>query len=337
VRIVCLSAEAADICARLGAWEDVVAVTAFASQAGLAVRPIISGFSTADCDRVAALHPDLVICFSDVQADITAQLIRRGCTVITTNQRTLGEIADAIRLIGSAIGRATAAERLAAKFTSELDSLKCSAGSPLESIAEAAGQTSRNVTNGAVPSSSDSQTGSSQGAALRPRVYFEEWPDPLISAIGWVGELIEHYGGIDIFAARRKPASKDRVVELQEVIAANPDIIIASWCGRRVDIEAIRTRPGFAEIRAVKEDQIHAISSDVLLQPAHASWTARANCAAFSMRGALATWRLCRHRSALFSQDSALRGDSPCTCSTTLPVHFSVSCLRALPFCFSAR
>jgi len=236
VRIVCLSAEAADICARLGAWEDVVAVTAFASQAGLAVRPIISGFSTADCERVAALCPDLVICFSDVQADIAAQLIRRGCTVLTTNQRTLAEIAGAIRLIGGAIGRTAAAEHLAAEFLGELEELQRSAGSALN-------------------------------ATPKPRVYFEEWPDPLISAIGWVGELIERCGGIDIFAARRKPASKDRVVDPQAIIAAKPDIIIASWCGRRVDIEAIRTRPGFAEIRAVQENQIHAISSDVLLQP----------------------------------------------------------------------
>src|SRR5581483_1229241 len=105
MRIICLSAEAADICARLGAWDDVVAVSAFASQAGLAPRPVIGGFSTTDADRVAASRPDLVICFSDVQADITAQLIRRGCNVLTTNQRTLVEIAEAIRLIGGAIGR----------------------------------------------------------------------------------------------------------------------------------------------------------------------------------------------------------------------------------------
>ena len=230
VRIVCLSAEAADICARLGAWDDVVAVTAFASQAGLTVRPIISGFSTADCERVAALQPDLVLCFSDVQADIAAQLIRRGCTVLTTNQRTLADIADAIRLIGRTIGCATSGENLAAEFLRDLETMKGDADTPA-------------------------------------RVYFEEWPDPLISAIGWVGELIEHCGSIDVFAARRRPASKDRVIEAREVIAADPDIIIASWCGRPVDIGAIRTRPGFAGIRAVQNHQVHAISSDLLLQP----------------------------------------------------------------------
>jgi iron complex transport system substrate-binding protein len=207
-----------------------VAVSAFASQAGRAPRPVIGGFSTTDCERVAELHPDLVITFSDVQADIAAQLIRRGCTVLATNQRTLAEIAEAIRLIGGAIGRAPAAERLAAEFREGLAALH-------------------------------------RPAAPRPRVYFEEWPDPPISAIGWVGELIELCGGIDIFAARRGRASRERVVEPQEVIAADPDIIVASWCGRRVEIEAIRARPGFANVRAVQTGQIHALHSDLLLQP----------------------------------------------------------------------
>lgn len=230
MRIVCLSAEAADVCARLGAWDDVVAVSAFASQAGLVPRPVIGGFSTTDCERIAALQPDLVICFSDVQADIAAQLIRHGCAVLATNQRTLAEIAETIRLIGGAIERASAAEQLAAEFLTELEPLKCA-------------------------------------AHPQPRVYFEEWPDPLISAIGWVGELIEHCGGVDVFAARRGRASRERVVAPEEVIAANPDIIIASWCGKRVDIGAIRSRPGFSNIRAVKDDHIRALSSDILLQP----------------------------------------------------------------------
>jgi len=230
VRIVCLSAEAADICVRLGAWDDVVAVSAFASQDGLPPRPVVCGFSHADADRVAGFAPDLVIGFSDVQADIAAQLIRRGCTVLVTNQRTLAEIADAIRLIGRAIGRAEAAEDLATEFLSEVASL-------------------------------------AEAAEPRPRVYFEEWMDPLISGIGWVGELVEHCGGIDVFASRRGRTSRERQVEPEEVIASNPDIIVASWCGRRVDREAIRARPGFSGIGAVQAGEIHAIDSDVLLQP----------------------------------------------------------------------
>jgi iron complex transport system substrate-binding protein len=217
------------------------------------VRPIISGFSTADCDRVTALHPDLVICFSDVQAEIAAQLIRRGCAVLTTNQRTLAQIAETIRLIGRTIGCATMAEKLAADFLGELEALKCSANGFLKGTAlSVPGETSRSSTDGAVPSSSDLNAAGKKNPRPHPRVYFEEWPEPLISAIGWVGELIELCGGIDIFAARRKPASKERVIEPREVIAAAPDIIIASWCGRPVDIEAIRTRPGFSGIRAVR-------------------------------------------------------------------------------------
>jgi len=230
VRIVCLSAEAADICARLGAWDDVVAVSAFAAQTGLAPRPVIGGFSRTDCGRVAELHPDLVICFSDVQADIAAQLIRGGCTVLATNQRTLREIAETIRLIGGAIGRTTAAKQLVKEFHQDLEALQ----------------------NSTTP---------------QPRVYFEEWPDPPISAIGWVGELIEHCGGMDLFAARRGRASRERVVAPEEVIAADPDIIVASWCGRRVDVGAIRARAGFSNLRAVQDGQIHTIHSDLLLQP----------------------------------------------------------------------
>jgi len=123
VRIVCLSAEAADICARLGAWGEVVAVSAFASQAGLEARPVIGGFSTTDCEHVAELRPDLVLCFSDVQAEIAGQLIRLGCNVLATNQRTLEEIAGAIRLIGGVIGRASEAEALVMEFREGLAAL----------------------------------------------------------------------------------------------------------------------------------------------------------------------------------------------------------------------
>lgn len=230
MRIVCLSAESADICARLGAWEEVVAVSAFACQEGLQRRPVISGFSTCDCERVAELAPDLVITFSDVQAEIAGSLIRAGCAVLATNQRTLSEIADTIRLIGGAIGRAVEAERLAAEFTESLDALTTS-------------------------------------AEPRPRVYFEEWPEPMISGIGWVGELIERAGGIDLFAHRRSKAARNRTLSIQEVAAADPDIILASWCGKRVDLLSIRNRAGMENTAAVRTRQIYALDSNDLLQP----------------------------------------------------------------------
>jgi iron complex transport system substrate-binding protein len=160
-RILCLSAEAADICARLGAWDQVVAVSAFACQDGLEHKPVISGFSTCDCERAMQLKPDLVITFSDVQATISAEFIRAGCAVLATNQRTLLEIADTIQLIGGAIGLPQMAAQLAECFLGELESLSASRESA-------------------------------------PKVYFEEWPDPMVSGIGWVGEIIERTGGIDV-------------------------------------------------------------------------------------------------------------------------------------------
>jgi iron complex transport system substrate-binding protein len=230
MRIICLSAESADICARLGAWSDVVAVSAFASQEGLEPRPVIGGFSTGDALRIAALRPGLVIAFSDVQADLAAQLIRAGCNVLVTNQRSLAEIASTIRLIGGAIGHATAAHSLATQFLRDLDTLRT-------------------------------------GAEPKPRVYFEEWPDPPISAIGWVGELIEWCGGEDIFATRRGRAARERGVTFAEIVTAHPDLILASWCGKKVDLESIRRRPGFDTLRAVQANQLHALDSDILLQP----------------------------------------------------------------------
>jgi iron complex transport system substrate-binding protein len=104
-------------------------------------------------------------------------------------------------------------------------------------------------------------------AEPRPRVYFEEWPDPMISGIGWVGELIEWCGGEDIFAARRGRAARDRTVEPQEIIMGNPDMILASWCGKHVDLDSIRRRPGFHAIAALQLGGLHALGSNILLQP----------------------------------------------------------------------
>ncbi len=230
-RILCLSAEAADICARVGAWDRVVGVSAFAPPSILDKRPVISGFSACDCEKAMRLEPDLVITFSDVQADIAAEFIRAGCTVLATNQRSLAEISGAIRLIGDAVGCRDEGERLAETFDAEINEL------------------------------------AADGEGRRPRIYFEEWPDPPISGIAWVGEIIERAGGHDIFAGRRGRAAKERTVSLEEVSAANPEIILASWCGKRVDLPAIRARAGFGELAAVQREQLHALDSGLILQP----------------------------------------------------------------------
>jgi iron complex transport system substrate-binding protein len=227
-RIICLSGESADICGRLGAAGRVVAVSAFAPAEMRAGRRIVGGFSTLKQAELLALKPDLVITFSDVQAQIAADLIRSHCTVLATNQRSLRQIAEAILLIGRAIGCAPAAEELARDFQLGLEHLR------------------------AAP-------------AVRPRVYFEEWDEPLIAGIGWVSEAIALVGGEDICAGGK--ASRERQVDPARIVSADPEIILASWCGKPVDLHAIAARPGWDAISAVRTGRVHALDSDNILQP----------------------------------------------------------------------
>lgn len=229
-RIVCLSAEAAEICQRLGAWERIVGVSAYFNQAHNEPRPVISGFSGGSVEKIVALEPDLVLTFSDVQAGLAAALIRAGCTVLATNQRTLAEIADMICLLGRVIGCAEKAESLSADFSQALAALRFE-------------------------------------PARRPRIYFEEWPEPMISGIAWIGELIELCGGRDLFAQRRGKAAVDRTVRSEEIIAAAPEIIIASWCGKSVDFAALRQREGWTQIPAIQNGALFEIASSAILQP----------------------------------------------------------------------
>jgi iron complex transport system substrate-binding protein len=229
-RIVCLSAEAADWLWRIGAWDNVVGVTAFfTAPSGAPAKPRVSGFSTARLKEIEALNPDLVITFSDVQADFAAELIKHGFPVLATNQRTLAETEATLSQLGRIAGRETESERLLAEFRDRL--------AP--------------VANG----------------ANRPRVYFEEWDDPLISGIGWVGELIERAGGADIFPELRKHrAARDRAVSPEQVCRANPEIILASWCGKPVNPALISSRPGWHEVAAVQAKRIFEIPGEDILQ-----------------------------------------------------------------------
>lgn len=229
-RIVCLSGESADICARLGAGDRVIGVSAFAPPEMRAGRRIVGGFSTWKREELLALEPDLVITFSDVQGEIAAELIRAHCTVLATNQRSLRQISEAIRLIGRAIDCASAAEGLARDFERGLEAIRLQ-------------------------------------PARRPRVYFEEWDEPLISGIGWVAEAVAVAGGEDIFAIRGGKASREREVDPAAVLASDPEIIFASWCGKPVDEASIAARPGWANIAAVQNGRIHEIHSADILQP----------------------------------------------------------------------
>jgi len=246
-RIVCLSAESADILFRLGAGKRIAGVSVFAALPVGAERiPRVSGFDSANLDRIRQLEPDLIIAYSDVQAKLVEALVRDGFTILATNQRTLEEIAETIELLGRMVGRGEGGEKLANEFRAG-----CRGGLRPPFAADIAGDGHRPPLQ--------------QGL---PRVYFEEWNNPLVSGICWVSELIEIAGGRDIFPEFRAcKKAEQRVVSAEEVARRDPEIIIASWCGKKADLESIRSRPGWAKIKAVRDGQVHEMDSSIILQP----------------------------------------------------------------------
>jgi iron complex transport system substrate-binding protein len=231
-RIACLSAEAADWFFRLGVWDSVAGVTVyFESPHGAAPKPRISGFSSANLTPILDLNPDLVITFSDVQAGLAAQLVSRGCNVVATNQRTLDETVASLALLARVVGREAEGHRLLEEFRKRIEP---------------------------VP----------EPMMRRPRIYFEEWNEPLVTGIAWVSELIERAGGEDVFAGLRiQRAAQNRVVTEKQVRGADPEIMFASWCGMPVDTAAIRARPGWEQLSAVRAGRIHEIPGADILQP----------------------------------------------------------------------
>jgi iron complex transport system substrate-binding protein len=228
-RIICLSAETADWLWRIGAWERVVGVTAFFEAPLAPLKPRVSGFSSANLEQIMQLRPDLVITFSDVQTKLAAELMRRGLTVLATNQRTLAEVENTLGMLARIVDCEPAAEPLLAEFREQL--------APVT-------------------------------RAVRPRVYFEEWNDPLISGIGWVGELIERAGGEDVFPElRNRRAAMERVVLPAQVCAARPEIIFASWCGKPFQAAELAARPGWEQLAAVRSGCVHEIAGEDILQP----------------------------------------------------------------------
>jgi iron complex transport system substrate-binding protein len=234
-RIVCLTAETAEIAFMLGAGERVVGVTGTARRPEAArERARVGGFTTFRTDRILALEPDLVLGFSDLQRDIVAELIGAGVAVLCTNQRRLDEVLSAILLIGGALGREAAARAIVADLRDEI--------------------TQMHEYTSVWPD--------------RPRVYFEEWMDPLIAGIGWVSDLIEVAGGRDVFAdLRDRRSARERVVAAADVVARDPEIILASWCGKPVDVAAIAARPGWKAVAAVAAGEIHEIPGEDVLSP----------------------------------------------------------------------
>ncbi len=228
-RIVCLSAEVADWLWRIGAWEQVAGVTAFFSLPTEAPpKPVVSGFSTGNLEWIERVNPDLIITFSDVQATLASELIRRGFPVLATNQRTLGEIESTLALIARIVNRPV--DKWLEEFRNRL--------TPVEPTLDP------------------------------PRVYFEEWNDPLIYGIAWVGELIQRAGGRDIFGGSPDArAARQRIALPEQVCEANPEIIIASWCGKPVIPAEFGTRPGWSDLKAVREKRVFALPGEDILQP----------------------------------------------------------------------
>ena len=238
-RVVCLTEETTETLYRVGAGDLVVGVSGFTVRPPEARRkPRISSFLAADLDRILALRPDLVLGFSDLQAPIAADLGRRGVPVLLFNQRSVAEVLQAIRMTAALVDRAEAGDALAGSLTAGL-----------ERVADAAASLPR-----------------------RPRAFFEEWPDPLISGIRWVSELLELAGADDVCVeARAQQGARGRVFSPEEVARRDPEVVIASWCGRKAQRSRLVERPGWAGVRAVVDDQLYEVRSALILQPGPAA------------------------------------------------------------------
>ena len=239
-RLVCLTEETVEVLYLLGEQDRIVGVSGYAVRPPeVRLKPRVSAFTSARIDRILELKPDLVLAFSDMQADIVAQLARAGVAVHLFNQRDLAGIFAMIRTLGALIGVAGKAEALARSLEQRVADVRAA-----------------------------------HASSARPRVYFEEWNDPMISAIGWVSELIEVAGGSDVFADRRgAAAATGRIVTADAVLAARPDVIVASWCGRKVVPDQIASRPGWSALPAVARGRIVEIKSPLILQPGPAALT----------------------------------------------------------------
>ena len=240
-RIVCLTEETVETLYLLGEQDRIVGVSGYAVRPPQVRRekPRVSAFISADIPKILALEPDLVLAFSDLQADIVADLVRAGVAIHVFNQRDIAGILAMIRTLGALVDAAERADKLAKQYEQRL----------------------AEIASAARPSP-------------KPKVYFEEWDDPLISGIGWVSELIEIAGGEDILPKLRfQQAAKDRIISPDTVRDAAPDVILASWCGKKVVPDRIRQRPGWNEIPAVRNNRIVEIKSPLILQPGPAALT----------------------------------------------------------------
>jgi iron complex transport system substrate-binding protein len=240
-RIVCLTEETTETLYLLGQGNRIVGVSGYTVRPPEArLKPKVSAFINAKFDKIQALQPDLVLAFSDLQADLAAELVRRGINVVVFNQRSVAEILQMIAMLGGLVGCQREAERLADKLAGDLDRIR-----------ERAAR-----------------------FPVRPRVFFEEWDEPLISGIRWVEELVEIAGGVPIFPElANAPLARERIVDPAEVARRDPQVVFASWCGKKMKKATITSRPGWGAVSAVRDDRIYEIKSTYILQPGPASLT----------------------------------------------------------------
>jgi len=240
-RIVCLTEETTETLYLLGEGDRVVGVSGYTVRPPEARRkPRVSAFIHAKYEKIDALEPDLILGFSDLQANIAAELIKRGYPVMVFNQRSVSEILQMIRVLGALIGCTEKANRLISHLELEIDSIRAAAAQ----------------------------------LPCRPRVFFEEWDDPLISGIRWVEELVQIAGGDSIFPELRDAKlGKQRIVSGEDVIRRQPDVIIASWCGKAVRQQRIAQREGWQDVPAIRNGHVYEIKSAYILQPGPAALT----------------------------------------------------------------
>ncbi len=242
-RIVCLTEETTETLYLLGEEARIVGISGYTVRPARARRekPRVSAFTSARIERIVELEPDLVLAFSDMQADIAAALVRAGLPVHVFNQRSIDGILAMVRTVGDLVG----------------------AGGPAAALADA------------LRANVDATRGRAAARPLRPRVYFEEWDDPPICGIRWVSELIDAAGGVDVFAdLARSPGARGRIIEdPDEVVRRAPDIVIGSWCGKKFRPEHMRARPRWDAIPAIRDGALHEIKSPDILQPGPAALT----------------------------------------------------------------